>query len=80
MMIHNCHKELDIKLPKSFVEQISDFNNLYIKGQIHEIKRGVNMKKDEISREPSEKQMIIGEKWCIEHNLRINHTFSNGST
>ena len=75
IMIHSFHKELKINVPKLFIEKLNDFNIGYISEQIYEIKRGVNMKKENITKYPSKKQIITGEEWCKQNDLEINKTF-----
>jgi len=79
IMLHNFHSDLEIKVPKKFIENINMFNSFYISKQIEEIKRGVNMGKEEIKRYPSKNQIDIGVKWCIKYGLEINETFFNRS-
>lgn len=76
MMLHSFHKELNIKVPKRFISNISDYNNLYVNTQISEIKRGINMKENNLKNYPTSEQISIGEKWCKTHNLILNRTFS----
>lgn len=76
MLIHNFQKEIDIQVPKKFISIISNINNIYTKNQISEIKRGINMiKNNKIVKYPSNEQIIIGEKWCKENGLELNRAF-----
>ena len=77
IMLHNFQSDLEIKVPKKFIENINMFNIYYISKQIEEIKRGVYMRKEDIKRYPSKKQIEIGKKWCIKYGLEINETFFN---
>ena len=77
MMIHNFHKDLQIKIPKSFIENIKNFNILYVTKQIEEINKGISIMKDNLRVHPSKTQIEIGKKWCIQYGLDINETFFN---
>lgn len=76
MMIHNFQGELDIKVPKKFISLIGDFNEIYTQKQISEIKKGISLMNDIIKKYPTNEQIIIGEKWCKDHNLSLNRAFS----
>ena len=45
---------------KEFIDNINMFNIYYISKQIEEIKKGVYMRKEDIKRYPSKKQIKIG--------------------
>lgn len=77
MMIHSFQKDLKIKIPKSFVDDIKNFNNLYVTKQIEEINKGISLLKDNIRVYPSKTQVEIGKNWCIQYGLDINETFFN---
>ena len=79
-MVRNFQEELDMKVSKSFIETIKEFNNLYTASQINEIKRGVSMRIEEINRHPSKEQVRVGIKWCRDHGLSINETIFNHRT
>ena len=76
MMIHNFQKDIQIRIPKKFIENINTFNIYYISKQIKAIQKGVNMRKEDIKKYPSKKQIEIGKKWCIQYGLDISETFS----
>ena len=77
LMIHNYQMELPIDIPICFVDTINTFNNQYTTKQIREIQRGVNMNKEVISRQPTKRQLMIGNKWCRDLGLGVVETFSN---
>ena len=74
---NNYQMELPIDVPICFVDIINTFNNQYTTKQIREIQRGVNMNKEVISRQPTKRQLMIGNKWCRDLGLGVVETFSN---
>ena len=77
MMIHNFQKDLQIKVPKLFIENLRIFNIHYVSKQIEEIKKGVSMMEDNMKKYPSTIQIEIGKNWCTKYGLDINETFFN---
>lgn len=75
MMLRYFHQELEINIPLKFIKNIHTFNINYVKTQIEEIKRGVNMKVEDIKRFPSDIQIEIGVNWCKRFGLEINRAF-----
>lgn len=77
MMIHSFQKDLQIKIPKSFIENIKSFNVLYVTKQIEEINKGISIMRDKSRVYPSKTQMEMGKKWCLQYGLEINETLFN---
>ena len=75
MMLRYFHQELEINVPLKFIKNIHAFNINYVKTQIEEIKRGVNIKVEDIKRFPSDRQIDIGVNWCKRFGLEINRAF-----
>jgi len=80
LMIHNFQKDLNINVPKKFISIIRKYNEIYTEKQISEIKKGINMSDNKVIKYPTNTQIIIGEKWCKDHNLSLNHTFTRNRT
>ena len=85
--LNNCINELlmknydtndiNILVPESFINNIDDYNNKFIKNQIkniNEILEIVN-KNNHIRNRPNEKQKSIATEWCKKYNLEINPNF-----
>jgi 23S rRNA U2552 (ribose-2'-O)-methylase RlmE/FtsJ len=59
-----------IKIPDSFVKDIFNYNDIFIKEQINSIKRIIENKK--ISEIPDKEQITIAKRWCELYKLPIN--------
>ena len=74
LMMHHFEKnDLTIEIPTSFIEEIYNFNDLYISEQINHIQNGINIIKNKyITDKPSQKQIKKSIQWCKKYKLPIN--------
>lgn len=85
--LNNCINELliknydtndiDIFVPESFINNIDDYNNKFVKNQIKNINEVLEIvnKNNHIRNRPNEKQKSVATEWCKKYNLEINQNF-----
>ena len=74
LLVHHYDKnDLNLKIPKSFINQIYQFNNDYTNEQIKHIKKGIHLiESDTIDQNPSQEQIKNAIYWCEKYNTPIN--------
>ena len=85
--LNNCINELLIKnydtndinilVPESFINNIDDYNNKFIKNQIKNINEVLQIvsRNNHIPNRPNENQKCTAIEWCKKYNLEINPNF-----
>ena len=75
LLIHHYDKnDLNLKIPKSFLNQIYQFNNNYTNEQIKHIKKGIDIiESNTIDKNPSKDQIDKAIFWCEKYNIPINN-------
>ena len=73
---NNC-EELHINIPKSFVDNIMDYNKIFTQKQIDMIDQVIKNidKTKNMNLNATEKQISLAKKWCKEYHLPINDFF-----
>ena len=69
--------DIDIYVPESFINNIDDYNNKFVKNQIKNINEVLEIvnKNNHIRNRPNEKQKSVATDWCRKYNLEINQNF-----
>lgn len=74
MMCHSIiNGNLDIKIDKSFYNNLLRFICEYSIRQIKSINSGIYLiENDKIDKLPNEKQIVLAKRWCKDYDIRIN--------
>ena len=74
---HYDNNDINLFVPKSFIDDINDYNKMFIKNQIKNINEVIHIIKNNnhIKNKATEKQKKIAKEWCQKYNLEINDNF-----
>ena len=69
---YNSPDKFTIQIPQSFINNIMDFNGMFIDTQVSTIKRIISTKENNFNNKPTDHQIKSAIEWCQKYKLPIN--------
>lgn len=75
LLCHSFEKnKIDYKVSNTFIKDILNLNDIYCNQQINHIKKGIQIiKENNLNKNPTNDQIILGIQWCKKYNIDINN-------
>ena len=72
IMYKNFNGHIIIDVPETFIEEILEYNDIFVNIQINTIREILSKIEEVIDNKPTKKQIKYAKEWCQKYNLPIN--------